>query len=306
MMTWRLWRALLHGYGSPILFKRVYVGQSLYLGWTPAYTPPSPLTWRQRALRALFSGLSSILIWLGGIGMILGLLCLLPLIVLLFLLEGVYFGGRCALDTGERIANERDKGTYELLCVTPAGRFGVNWSLCTGYLRHYELFDISRRVLFYLSASIIFGTVAVSLWSLVGQVISPDEFSPESALIVPQMINLAALSLAFYFNFVQSVVIGCLMGMLMPTYTYNRLDTQLVILLGYFLVLAATVLIAFLSIIMSSIFFDGIVWMIAPFVNTGILYGWRELAIRILWRCLIDRLDATPYDVEINWRRVLC
>ncbi len=304
-MTWRLWRALLHGAGFPIIFKRVYIGQSLYLGWTPAYRPPSPVTWRRRALQVFLSGLSSILIWLGGIGLFLGLLCLLPLFLLVFLLEGVYFGGRCALDTGERIATERDKRTYELLCVTPAGYFGVNWSLCTGYLRHYELFDTARRVLFYLSVCVVLGAVAVMSWSFIGRIASPEEFPPETANIVPQMMRLAALAFAFYLNFIQSVIIGCLIGMLVPTYTHHRLDTQLLILLAYLFVLMITIVAALLSISLVSTILGGWQWFASPIIELAIFYGWREFAIASLWRRLLYRLNASDADVQMSLRPAL-
>lgn len=297
MMTWRLWRALLSDIILSPMFRRTYIANRIRLSLSPSHALPNPSTRRFNLKERTLLLLTQIIAVLGGVGLLFGLLCLLPVLIALFALSGVFYGARCALETSHRVTMERENGTYSILCVTPPGIFGVHWSICTGYLRQYENFNLLRVGISRTSIGVVVfacGLVAISLLSGPRSVNSAPL---ESLVWLSSMIALVA---AFYLNFVQSVIIGCMVGLLVPGYTSNKLDAQLyAVSIFLTLALASIALTLFVILSLDGAFISGGlgIRLLLPLVYVLVFYLIREAIITLLWNQVVSVLNTETEEV---------
>ena len=150
------------------------------------------------------------------------------------LLHGTLAGAIFATRISAAIARERDRGTLELLSMSPQGGFAATWAICTGCQYYDQTFkgQGARRVWF---ARFIFVSV-MTLSSLLA-LASPRVYGgrPIEALVL-MLVGILVVSLAFHIDDVHSLVIGSLIGLLVPIIARNRFDSRLWALLTFLLV----------------------------------------------------------------------
>lgn len=289
MMTWRLWRALQSPpYRNP-LFQRairprpqvyqVYLDRILVIGFVAMLGGI-----------CFFSSIVLPLVFIASVGLI-----VFPLLGVLF--SGTVLGTLWAHEISSIISGEHERGTYNLLCLCPSGALGVNWAICTGCLyrhRALERINSTQRVIF---AFLI--TVSVNV----------RESQFELALIV---LYIAALTVAFHIDYVQSVVLSGLIGLYTASIVANRTDARLWTV-GLFLFLQLAVYV--LSWILGFVLVPGL-YVVLHFEGTYadisllafrlvIFYAIREGVITGLWYLLLGRLNIQLPEMDLLLRRVI-
>jgi hypothetical protein len=211
MLTLKLWRALNHPPRQSPLFKRAILqrGQP-----APEFTLRIPLAgvFKNAGLIVL----PVVLILLGP--PILALLYYLSLLLtpLLLPLANTLYGLAHAYNASGRIAYERERQIYDLLCAAPAGVAGLHWSYCTGWLHDHLLY---RCALLALLAT---GIVA----SIFG--ISPQMmFGAGQTALELTLARAAGLAGIFILDYVQTPIISSLTTMLVPANAENRGNARL-------------------------------------------------------------------------------
>ncbi len=124
-----------------------------------------------------------------------------------------------------------------------------------------------------------------------------------AALIVPVYITLMVIFSASYIDYIQSVILGCMVGLIVPTFQENSLNSAVYALGGFLLAHIGTLL---LTVLVGSVMLPGVYDMlgfygdVASLSQIGLslvtLVVTREVVIRILWSLLAERTNAA--DIE--------
>jgi hypothetical protein len=287
MLTPKLWRALHNPPSTHPIFRRTVVLPS------PTYRKRRYLSWA-----------NVIIVLVLGIGEHIPSLLLFLMPIILFV-TGIVYGLDCALRVSHAIVQEHENDTFQLLSLSPPGPLGTSWTVCTSSLyRNREFAQLHTIVKSSILAAAVITSVVGGL-ILIGQ--SPA-FSRYTQPMLPTMVILADLTgvfLAIYAEYVQSALLGCLIGMLIPTYVESSLDAGLFAFSGFLLAQIAvyflTVLIGF-SILPGIYHFIGLYGEAAEisltFLRVVTFFLVREGVVRLVWNHLVDRLNAQPSEFD--------
>jgi hypothetical protein len=279
MVTRRVWRALSDPPGVHPLFQRRVL--------LPPNLPRNGFTLANTVVNLVL-----------GIGHYLPLL-LIMFMPLLLALGGVY-GLDCALRISTAIARAQEDDTYNLLSLTPGGAIGASWALCTSTLYRHRDF---RRLQTMVQVAVVIGLVLAPIIAVFSIILPLDVSSgrfltPQDVLV--NFLNLLALLIILYLEYMQSTVQGVLVGMLIPTYVQNRMDVTLyallVFLLLQILVYAAFVLLGF-TLLPGLLAGDARVLLVP--LRVALFYGLRERVITGLWRRLAARLNTSLAEFAV-------
>ncbi len=288
MTTWRLWRALQNPPSQHPIFQRAVL--------LPDQVKTRRMTsWAGIVVKLVFG--------LGEYSPT--LLPLLIPVILLFI--GMTYGLDCAVRVGDAIAKEREQDTFNLLSLSPSGALGTSWVMCTSLLYRNWDFDRLRKVI--RASLIIAGSVTFTIALLAMMLNSGlfNRFSPSSITTLVDFISLMIVMAALYIEFVQSTILGTLVGMFVPTYTQSRIDTSLYTF-GVFALLQITTYLGsyFIGFVLLPSLYDqmGLSGEYAraslTLLRLGVFYLIRETIISGLWRVLIDRLNAYPSELDLT------
>ena len=215
----------------------------------------------------------------------------------------MFYSLRWAVVTSGTIAKERELGRFDLIAMSPAGAFGTTWAITSAFIhRNHSLEQIQSRSSWIFR--LVFATVFLA--SVGNFVESLVPFGTRGALlaIIP-LVYLFTLAAALYVDHLHSVAAGVLVGMLMPTYTQNRLDAGagafLMFLVVEIIIYTFTVFLGFS--LLPTIFISlevpsAAIALVLPFLRLGIFYLIGEGVIYGLWRILVDRLNVSASEVE--------
>jgi hypothetical protein len=287
MLTLKLWHALHNPPSTHPIFRRTVVLP------TGIYKKRRYLSWA-----------NLIIVLVLGLGEHIPSLLLFLMPILLFI-TGIIYGLDCALRVSHAIVREHENDTFQLLSLSPPGPLGTSWTVCTSSLyRNREFAQLHTIVKSSLLVAVVITSVLGGL-VLIGQ---SAAFSRLTQPILPTIVvlaNLAAIFGAVYAEYVQSTVLGCLVGMLIPTYVENSLDGGLYSLSGFLLaqmtVYFLTALVGF-YILPSAYQLIGFYGELAEIsltalrVFTFILV--REAVVRLIWRHLVERLNVQPSEFD--------
>ncbi|MCU0512407.1 MAG: hypothetical protein MUE40_07535 [Anaerolineae bacterium] len=295
LITWRLWRVLLAAPPRHPVFWRT-VNQ-------PGLDVP-PAVWRSLAALALLGLLVALAASPLLLVLVLYWVILLPVALLLF--SGTWYGLYRALDISVTLGQERRQGTYDLLRLTPPGAAGIDWLIGAGCMHRgnglWQLHRIIRAIV--ISALLAFGVVA--LFILLSLTATRDverlALSQQALSIVATLIALCCLC---YCDHVQSLVTGCLVGLLVghaAAPLAARLWSALLFLLcqgsAYAGVVAGALLLRPLLQVLTAATLPGSLFSAAAIIALYVLL--REAQIRLLWRISLRRAHLTPAE----WQRV--
>ncbi len=298
----QLWRALINTPQTSPIFRRAFMLSRRYMQVMDVPELPPINLWEgfQKFLTRIIS-------ILGGVGFLIGVACLLPFVALLTVTSAFVYGIRCAVQTSGNIANERERKTYDLLCVLPQGQFGINWSVCATHIRRYENFETFRQIFRGLTYLLIIGVVlliAIILMNL-GDTPSSTRNYDGVYSVIQNGTHLIAISIGLYLNFMQSVVVGSLIGIIVPTYTENRLDAQMYSVMGFMTIqVFVYALSLFLSLMVAPLLILNL--QLTVWLETGtqawtllIIFGMiTEILTRILWIHARHRLHPESSEIQ--------
>lgn len=300
-MTWQLWRILQYPPRQHPLF------------WRTLQHPGGLLT-------PLGATLARVLFFIGGLGMViisppLALIMLvygvvlLPVSVLMF--SGVVFGGYSAITIATHLAQEHRQGRYELLQVTPSGATLIDMVVSAGCLHRGNRFQQVHKLVRLTALSLLIALGLVAGFIFLSLVFNPSGNLNNRAVaqqILPLVLFLLGLCAIFYLDHVQSIITGCLVGMLTPYYTQSALEVRIIVVLLFFLFQTSAYLSSLLLILPVSVVLPTLpvpvsfAYWLMLILAVSIFYAVREAFIRLLWRFLLQQSHTSAAE----WRAALC
>jgi hypothetical protein len=296
VITWRIWTMLRNPpFGNP-LFRRTLLNRS-----------PQPQSEFQpyKIITPRFIG-ELVGVLFVCTAMLSPIFLILAAVAMLLILNGTIYSLVWSVRTSGTIARERERQTYDMCCVSPEGSLGVNWAICTGFLhRDNRLEQIHMVVRTLLGVGFVLVLlIALVLISNAGQV-RPTKFAQEEAQQYALMIVHVGTAIALiYIDHVHSIVLGCLVGILVPSYVNRRIEAQLGTL-GLYLTLqvSAYAVAGIIGLVILPAIYDetasGLAQISLAIVQVLIFYATREAMITYLWNKLVERLNVTPDEESL-------
>ena len=214
----------------------------------------------------------------------------LPLIYTL--LNATFNGLMWTTNIGGAIAHQRLRNNYDVLCLIPDGPLTVNWIISTEQLHYNKSLERSLGDVGVVTQ--IMSVIVVFL--LIGVVSAPG---PQVRLeILRMLIVVVSLVTLIIIDYIQSVVTGSLIGMLIANLTRNVMDSRMwsfaVFLSVQFFIYVTLLLLLFLSPALAPGSETGVTLLelIMPVVVVLLIVGLREFIIFVLWRWLIQILNV--------------
>lgn len=271
MLSWRLWRRLNRSMPEHPAYQRVIIQQ------------PQPMPW--------YAGCAII---------VAAPFVLLPAMIFM----SAVYGLRWVVQIAGAIAREREVGMYDLLALTPLGAFGIGWVITAAYLHRNESLEQIQSAGAWLMRGFFTLVLMLAAASLAITPVIPGDANPAlGQFIIP--LYLVTFGLAVYLDHLQSVVLACIVGMLIPAYTSRRMDAGLSAFGIYLLIQIATyALTLLLGFSLIPALFDVIHWtgfgptFMLPLIRLVIFWGGREVIIRYLWLRLVRETNTTLSEVE--------
>ncbi|HEX2906059.1 MAG TPA: hypothetical protein VHO69_04320 [Phototrophicaceae bacterium] len=244
------------------------------------------------------------------IGVILGLSQYSPLLLFLLMppilvIVGLTYGLDCALRVSGAITREHEHNTYHLLSLSPPGQMGAMWTLCTSALYRKHDFIRLRNM---LHAALLTGLYGGGAVTIIVVLVNLGLFTRYPQPVLPMLFafgNFAAILGAIWAEYLQSAVLGVLLGMLISTYTHSRLDASLWAFGLYLLLQTATyVLTVLVGFTLLPVVFERLSLMgdytlaVLSLLRLLILVVGREALVVIIWRALLERLNLTTAELD--------
>lgn len=278
MLTWQLWNMIQIPSAHPMFRRTIRLSRNTeHLGWIIPVVA--------------IIGCCGLWNWMARLRLSSSLLILL---LLVFFSASFYVLG-WVIHISMSIAKEHEHETFEQLSLPPAGALGVSWAIASASIHRNDTFGWISSLRMWTMAGI--ASIALSvLFTSVFAPTGPDLY--QFTLILIQILALLALS---YLDHVQSIVQGCLIGMLTPTFVFRRLDVRFLSVIGFLVsqiaVYAAWVFLGFVALpfIFEFVGFNG--WFAdisMTILRVALFYSLREGLIFLLWRVLSERLNADP------------
>ncbi|MBZ0298275.1 MAG: hypothetical protein K8J31_00955 [Anaerolineae bacterium] len=288
MLTWQLWRALTHPPRHNPLFERI-----LHSG----------LNHRNRFLRTLQVAavyvcacvLISLIwpLWMINAGLV---------TVLMAAAGNTIHSMVWASTISSAIARERDQDTYDLLCMLPTGALGAGWTLSTAHLHRSPIFRALRIVVHNLAMAIV-GAFLTTMLIPALMILAPG--SPAVWGLFLLLVYGVTLAAAAYLDYIQSLTLASLIGMIVPSYALDRINAQLWSTAGFLLIRLTLYLAALIAgFIIVPELLNGFgpqnpaVQISLPLLRLAIFYGLHEAAIAWAWHILKQQFSAHPSDLE--------
>jgi len=276
MTMWRLWKGLKYPAGDHPVFARVL--DDIY----------DDATRMSRLAQNIFLQGQ---IWLWPLLFIIDMR-----LVCLMALSGTLSGMILTLRISNRIANEQQSRTYDLLCLTPGGTIRTLWAICTGCLHREQAFEILNSLEAWVVRFGLFLPFIIS-----SQLFLQRVLGMKGGVTLAWGLGLMGL---FYIEHIQATVFGCLSGMLAAQQS-SSMDKRL----WAVTVFAAFQVCSYLFTIVVGLFIlpDFCRWLSAIGISTevsqmiltvGVFYLTREGIITVGWRRLMESTNTRPADID--------
>lgn len=225
------------------------------------------------------------------------------LVIGALMLANTAYSLRWAVIISKSIATEYEYNRHDLLGVSPTGAMGVNWAMGMAQLHRAQAFEWVRFIARLLTI-IALVTLLVSLCVTTGIAFQPTA-TPVDIDLLTTVIYSIGLVIAFYFDHIQSSVLGSLTGVYAATNLRSHTEARVRALGGF--LLAQTGVYFFSSIAVLAIiplFFRiiGVSGLFAAILLTGfglaLFYGLHEYTIRAMWQRLVEELNTDLPELD--------
>ncbi|NDJ59642.1 MAG: hypothetical protein GYB67_00875 [Chloroflexi bacterium] len=225
---------------------------------------------------------------------------LLFLLISAIIFSGIIYGTDWTIAIADALTHERERGTYDLLSLCPAGPLGANWSISLGLLHRDNLFTQRyNRHLLVIRLLLIFA--GVTTLSVIFAANSAFTFAENLVIIL----SLLAFIAAAYLDYPQSIITATLIGMFTALYAPRRSDAQAVAVIGF---VGAQIGIYLTVVVVNFSVLPTIVSAFAVESATGelllliprllVFFLTREAVIVLLWQALNNLLVSDASEVE--------
>lgn len=209
-----------------------------------------------------------------------------------------------AVSISMTLTRVREQGIYEQLSVLPRGALGANWALCISNLHHNDtlhLLNVLRKITLVLLLCVFFLLLMAAVLAT-----APRQISFDLVQFLRLLLDMMTLTAASYFDHVQSILMGSLIGMLVPLVVRTPVDARIWPALIFLTLQMMTVLVMLLValVIIPAVHQavsspDWFVQLSPPVLNLLVFYLLRESIILILWRVLVYRLNAEASELQL-------
>jgi hypothetical protein len=193
------------------------------------------------------------------------------------------YGLALVLGVSGSIAREHELKTYEVLAVSPPGRFGMHWLYCIGWMYR------SSYARLMIVAFICLGVVAAFLGLAI-----PIIFRAGSGTIIDPVIRAIASGFFFAIDFVQTIVIACLIAMVVPVYVRNRTTAHQIAASGF---ISAQLVSYLTAMSVGVVLYRAADDFVYPLLIIGTFTLLREGIISILWFSLRAGLNSSSSEL---------
>lgn len=292
-----VWCERMWGIRRSAILMRFPIFTTWILWYALVYPPDHPLFYRK--IRPLIGGVVNALIgWsmlLVGLLVSCGVWTLLPksqsfVAVMLLVVMGfasTTYVVSWVVRVSIAISQKHRHQTYEILCVLPSGALGASWAICAAHLHYSPIFGwigLARKLIAGLFLFILLMLLLTA---------RPPEDGSSLPQFVQLILDMAALGIVLYTDHVQSVVIGSLIGMLVPVYSRDSLNTGVLVSLLFLSVQVISYLTALLILNLNAGF--------TPIVLSLIVFSLlRDVFIVLLWRVLTYSLNGYAQDIGLQ------
>ncbi|RMF82321.1 MAG: hypothetical protein D6737_02240 [Chloroflexi bacterium] len=291
MMTWTLWRAL----------QKPPVNHPLYQHTLTASQRPTHISkwWAiPGALLVLFYGFVLFIPIPASLETAFLIISLIiPLLIVMLIFSGTGYGLSWAIGISTAVTRQRERHTYDLLSVSPAGEFGIVWAISAGRL--YRSGSFNRLESYDRLGQQSQWIYIVFIMAVVFNVISNGSEIFFALIII--VIGAAAL----YIDYIHSALVSILIGIVTPMHTDNTLTAQLYAAGAFVLLQVITYLMAvfvWTRLIPDLTDFlhapDGVRLTLQPLVTFAVFYATREGMIMLLWRHITQHFAITRADID--------
>ena len=217
-------------------------------------------------------------------------------LVCLMALSGTISGMVLTLRITNRITDEQQSRTYDLLCLTPGGTIRTLWAICTGCIHREQAFEILNSQEAWIIRLGLFVPFIVS-----SQLFIQRLLGLKSGVTIFWALTFFAM---FYIDHIQSTVFSCISGML-AAQQGTSMDKRL----WAVTIFAAFQVCSFLVTIVVALFILPEIcrWLTMFNINheisqmlftVALFYVTREGMITLGWRRLMDSTNARPADID--------
>lgn len=300
-MTWHLWRILQNPPRQHPLFWRTLRQPAALL--TPLGVHVARLMLMIGALIiVLASPPLALIVFIYGV-------VLLPVSALMF--SGMAYGAYNALTIATHLAQEHRQGRYDLLQVTPAGAAFIDVIVSAGCLHRGNRFQQVHKLVRFTALSIVIALSLVAGFIWLSLTYNPSGSVNNQAVVqqvFPVVLFLLGMSAAFYLDHVQSIITGCLAGMLAPYYTQSPIEVRIVSSLLFFLAQASVYLLTLLlilimiPIIQRSAADMPMAYLITVWAALSLFYAIHDGVIRAMWHVVLRQSHTSAAE----WQATLC
>jgi hypothetical protein len=288
MMGWRLWRGLqTPPYRNPLFQRAIRPIPQHYQEWLDRLI----ITGFVILIGGMcfFSSFTLPLIFVASMSVL-----VLPLLGVLF--SGTVFGLIWAYNISDILSVERERATYDLLCLFPWGALGANWAISAGCLYRYRAFErmnSAQRVIFAF-------LIAVSI-----------NIQQVQIELIYVLIYMAALITALHVDYLHSVILSLLLGLYTPIISNRRADARIwAVGLFLFFQVVTYVVSWIVGFVLLPGFYNLLGWgtlganisLLA--VQLALFYAIREGIIYMLWQKLTELLNVQSSEIDFFLSRI--
>ena len=303
MLTWRLWREINRPTPLTALYyrlhlRRAFIEQRGYtLGALSIFK-----TFGLTVLPVIFIFLGVPLLFISSATMLRFTALLIPLAI-------TGYGLAHCVAVSTQLVQERERSTYDLLCVSPPGRMGLHWAYTVSWLVNHRTFR--WMVLIFISL----GMFAALLGIAGNLLLVPSPLTRNAPLNISRLLGTAASMLSFWLDYAQTIILSSLITMYVGGVT-DQVSTARLLAGSTFVLLQVAIFVV--RYIISLLFYAALLNVeltsaaqyetsvaAVTVLTVLITYLMREYIIWSLWKVVVRTLNASPSELDTLIHRKL-
>jgi hypothetical protein len=200
------------------------------------------------------------------------------------------------ISIADNLAGLMNAGRYNMLAATPLGALRFHWLFAGVFTKRNHIIRItSFNPVILIGVSIN----AVVTFMFIHAPLAERQFGPALVVMLYLMIFVAVYALALYIEWVQTLALASVIGMLLPTYTTDSTTIRAAgagVFLGVQLIAYSAVFLMITGVSRRFFAYQPILSILTLTIGLAVFYVVREFMTARLWRLLQQRVNATPTD----------
>ncbi len=305
--TWQLWRALRDPQLEHPMYQQFLHASQRNKALKFTDIIPIPKVFLNTSLWGFISGFALVIFMCaGGWILVLPALATIPFIPL----TGTIYGLFTAIRIAGYMTRERQKNRYNLIAITPHGLAGVTWAVASAVFHRSKNVSQLRDMVMGLYIVLYMVFVLLLMVAIMNTIfldrlpITPNDWllTIERYEFMRNTLLLGIAISALFIDFVQSIITGVLIGMMLPTYTKNATNARAVTL-GLYLMIQFGIyaFVALGAIFVLPELMPYVYWqndVLLAVLQLLLLITTREALLFFLWHKLADRFITETNELN--------